>query len=183
VGEGGSEPASEPAILDSLPSGSTRRFLDLSRWSSDFARPDLERLWLSIEALLATWTRRGDSRANDDEGKHAIEDQFSTHLSVPLSDMISHHAPSVGKASEVFLKNHEAHDTVCRILDMTQAASGPWRTAANPEGASAEYPAYIIVSCCHPSKSTPAHAASVHQTQLDVRLRLCGDESLLRYHQ
>lgn len=48
MGEGGSEPASDPATLvDSLPSVSTVRFLeDLSLCSSDLASADLERLWL-----------------------------------------------------------------------------------------------------------------------------------------
>ncbi len=49
LGEGGSEPASEPATLDSLPSVSTARLFDLSRWSSDLAMVDLERLCLELE--------------------------------------------------------------------------------------------------------------------------------------
>ena len=46
VGDGGSEPASEPPILESLASESTKRLFDLSLWSKDFARADFERLWL-----------------------------------------------------------------------------------------------------------------------------------------
>jgi len=44
VGEGGPDPASEPAALEVSPS--VPSCFDLSRCNSDLARADLERLWL-----------------------------------------------------------------------------------------------------------------------------------------
>ena len=87
MGEGGSEPASEPATLvDSLPSVSTVRFFeDLSRCRSDLARADFERLWLEVGERLAVFIGSGGRSWSliHRDGEACRE----AHLSAPLSDI------------------------------------------------------------------------------------------------